>query len=82
MRKPLSAFLVPLYVLCVLSLSSLAARAQERDRGEGREHEHPNGIVQDWSNHHAVYPRVGPIHSLIAVQRDPRNEDLQFVRRH
>jgi len=34
--------------------------------------EHPNGIVQDWSNNHAVYPRVGPIQSLIAVQRDPR----------
>jgi hypothetical protein len=71
-RKPLSALFVPFYVLCVLSLSSLAARAQERGRGEGREQEHPNGIVQDWSNHHAVYPRVGPIQSLIAVQHDPR----------
>jgi hypothetical protein len=34
--------------------------------------EHPNGIVQDWSHHHTVYPRVGPIQSLIALQHDPR----------
>ena len=34
--------------------------------------EHPNGIVQDWSHHHTLYPTVGPIQSLIALQHDPR----------
>lgn len=34
--------------------------------------EHANGIVQDWSTQHAVFPSVGPINSLIALQQDPR----------
>ena len=34
--------------------------------------EHPNGIVQDWSHRHAVYPRFGPLQTLIALQNDPR----------
>ena len=34
--------------------------------------EHQNGIVQDWSMHQTVYPLVGPIDSLIALQHDPR----------
>jgi hypothetical protein len=67
---------VALSVLCLLGIFSLAARAQERDRHDGRdngrEQQNPNGIVEDWSHHHAVYPRVGPIQSLIAVQHDPR----------
>jgi hypothetical protein len=75
-RKTPSAFLVALSVLCLLGIFSLAARAQDRDRDDGRENgreqEHPNGIIEDWSHHHAVYPRVGPIQSLIAVQHDPR----------
>ena len=34
--------------------------------------EHANGIVQDWSTSHLVYPRIGEINSLIALQHDPR----------
>jgi hypothetical protein len=34
--------------------------------------EHPNGLVQDWTNHHVVYPRFGPAQTLIALQHDPR----------
>jgi hypothetical protein len=67
-RKAPSAFCMVLSVLCLLSISSLAAHAQERDR----DREHPNGIVQDWSQRHAVFPRSGSIQSLIAVQNDPR----------
>jgi hypothetical protein len=57
----------------------LTAYGQDRDRrervGDGRADqriEHPNGIVQDWSHRHVLYPRVGPIRNLIAVQNDPR----------
>ena len=28
--------------------------------------------MQDWSTSHLVYPRIGEIHSLIALQHDPR----------
>jgi hypothetical protein len=38
----------------------------------GQPMEHSNGIVQDWSMSHLLYPRIGEIHSLIAVQHDPR----------
>jgi hypothetical protein len=34
--------------------------------------EHSNGIVMDWSTSHTLFPRVGEIHSLVAVQHDPR----------
>jgi len=34
--------------------------------------EHPNGIVQDWSNRHVIYPRFGAIQTMIALQKDPR----------
>jgi hypothetical protein len=33
---------------------------------------HPTGIAQDWSNQYVVYPRVGPMETLIALQHDPR----------
>jgi hypothetical protein len=58
--------------LCALSLFGLQANGQERGRGFEREQVHPNGIVQDWSNHHSLYPRVGSLKALIAVQHDPR----------
>lgn len=31
-----------------------------------------NGAVQDWSTHQVVYPQVGPVQTLIALQKDPR----------
>jgi hypothetical protein len=34
--------------------------------------EHQNGIMQDWSMHQTVYPLVGPIDRLTALQHDPR----------
>jgi hypothetical protein len=82
-RKPLSASRVALLALGVLSLLGSAAYGQDRDRSddgrrdndrrdEVRGDEHPNGIVQDWSHRHLVYPRVGPIHNLIAIQHDQR----------
>ena len=76
MRKIFSAFNVALSVLCVLSLFGLPAHGQDRDGDRDNDkHEtaaHPNGIVQDWSRRHVVYPRFGPIQSLIEAQRDPR----------
>jgi hypothetical protein len=82
-RKPLSASRVALLALGVLSLFGSAAYGQDRDRrddgrrDEGRRDEvrgdeHPDGIVQDWSHRHLVYPRVGPMHNLIAIQHDQR----------
>jgi hypothetical protein len=72
-RKPLSASRVALLALGVLSLFGSAAYGQDRDRrDEGRRDEHPNGIVQDWSHRHVLYPRVGPIRNLIAIQHDQR----------
>lgn len=67
-RKSLSTFRLAAYALCMLSLFGLRAYGQEKDHTYG----HPNGSVHDWSRRHVVYPRVGPIHSLIAVQHDRR----------
>ncbi|HEY6290992.1 MAG TPA: hypothetical protein VI455_05440, partial [Terriglobia bacterium] len=33
---------------------------------------HADGIVQDWSTAHALYPSVGPIRSMVALQSDFR----------
>jgi hypothetical protein len=74
--KKVSPFRLALCALCALSLFSLRAYGQERDRDRNSDRdttvEHPNGIVQDWSRHHIVVPRIGSIPSLIAVQNDPR----------
>ena len=74
MRKIFSAFYVALSALCVFCLFALSAHGQDRDgdREKVEAAAHPNGIVQDWSHRHVVFPRVGPIEGLIAVQRDPR----------
>ena len=49
-------------------------RGRDNDRNNGTEKPvvHQNGVVQDWSHRHVVYPRVGEIQSLIAVQNEPR----------
>ena len=52
----------------MLGLLGLPSYGQDREKTN----EHPNGIVHDWSHRHVVYPRWGEIHSLIAVQNDPR----------
>jgi len=82
-RKPLSASRVALLAIGVLCLFGSAAYGQDRDRRDDgrrdedrrddvRKDEHPNGIVQDWSHRHVVYPRFGPVHNLIAIQHDER----------
>jgi hypothetical protein len=75
-RKTPSAFSVVLSALCMLCLFGLPAHGQgrdeDRDNDKGETTAHPNGIVQDWSRRHVVYPRFGPLQSLIAVQNDPR----------
>ena len=49
---------------------------QVQERGlehvNGQPQARPNGVVHDWSRRYAVYPRVGPMNSLIALQHDPR----------
>jgi hypothetical protein len=79
-RKILSAFNVALSMLCVLSLFGLPAHGQDRDRDRDGDRDNEkgettapaNGIVQDWSGRHALYPRFGPLQGLIDAQRDPR----------
>jgi hypothetical protein len=69
-RKTFSAFHFALFAFFVLSLFGSPAYGQRKDKNETIEH--PNGLVQDWSHHHAVYPRVGPLQSLLVVQNNPR----------
>jgi hypothetical protein len=69
-RKIFTPFRFALCAFCLLSLIGLRAYGQAPDKKQTNEH--PNGIVQDWSRRHAVYPRIGPIQSLIAVEHDPR----------
>jgi len=87
-RKKNSALHFALAAFCALSLLGLPAFGNAQDKDDQKddhetiEHpqtadqseatEHPNGLIQDWSHHHAVYPRVGPIQNLIKVQDDPR----------
>jgi hypothetical protein len=54
--------------LGLLGASGLPAFAQQHQE----KHEHHNGLIQDWSRRHVVFPRVGPVHSLVAASRDPR----------
>ena len=69
-RKTFSAFHFALFAFFVLSLFGSPAYGQRKNKNETIQH--PDGLVQDWSHHHAVYPRVGPIQSLIAAQNNPR----------
>ena len=82
MRKTFSASLLPLCFLCVLGLFGCSSNGQSLITDLPGEQaaaqpatqptEHANGIVQDWSTSHMVYPRIGEINALIAVQHDPR----------
>jgi hypothetical protein len=81
-RKTFSASPLPLCFLCVLGLFGCSSNGQSLITDLPGEQaaaqpatqptEHANGIVQDWSMSHVVYPRIGEIHSLIALQHDPR----------
>jgi hypothetical protein len=68
MRKQFPAFYVTLSILCLLSLFDSPAYGQRRHETKARH----NGLVQDWSRRQVVFPRVGPVHSLMAAGRDPR----------
>ena len=82
MRKTFSASLLPVCFLCVLGLIGCSSNGQSLIANLPGEQaaaqpatqptEHANGIVQDWSMRHVVYPRIGEINSLIALQHDPR----------
>lgn len=68
MRKEFPFLRLTVYVLCAFSFLAVRANGQGKEEPKS----HPNGIVQDWSRRYAVYPRVGPLHSLISMQNDPR----------
>ena len=82
MRKTFSASLLPLCFLCVVGLFGCSSNGQSLITNLPGEQaaaqpatqptEHANGIVQDWSTSHLVYPRIGEINSLIALQHDSR----------
>jgi hypothetical protein len=76
--KTFSASPVPLCFLCVFGLFGCSSNGQSLitnlpgEQPAAQPTEHANGIVQDWSMHHLVYPQIGEINSLIALQNDPR----------
>ena len=74
MRNELSPFRFAICTVFFLGLFTLQAYAQEQDHAQDADHQkdYPNGIFQDWSRRHVVYPRFGPIESLIKLQHDPR----------
>ncbi len=72
MRKTFPAVCFAVSVLCALTLFVSRAYGQNQDQDKDQKKDHPNGIVQDWSRRHVVYPRFGPIQSMIALQNDPR----------
>jgi hypothetical protein len=60
-------------MICLFGLPAHGqGKDEDRDNDKGETTAHPNGIVQDWSRRHVIYPRFGPLQSLIAVQNDPR----------
>jgi hypothetical protein len=81
-QKAFSASLLPLCFLCVLGLFGCSSNGQSLITNLPGEQpaaqpatqptEHANGIVQDWSMRYLVYPQIGEINSLIALQNDPR----------
>jgi len=58
-------------MLCLFGLP-FYGQDRETERDNETTTEHPNGLTQDWSHGHAVYPRVGPLQSLLAVQHNQR----------
>ena len=82
MRKTFSVSLLPVCLVCVVGLIGCSSNGQSLIANLPGEQaaaqpatqptEHANGIVQDWSMRHVVYPRIGEINSLIALQHDPR----------
>jgi len=81
-RKTLSASHLALCGLCVLGLFGCSSSGQllttdlsgqqAAAQPPATPTEHSNGIVMDWSTSHVVFPRVGEINALVAVQHDPR----------
>jgi hypothetical protein len=69
-RKTFPAICFAVSVLFALNLFGPRAYGQDQDNHQKKDH--PNGIVQDWSRRHVLYPRFGPIQSMIALQNDPR----------
>jgi hypothetical protein len=67
-----SAIRAVICTLAILVFVVLPVWGQNGYRGKEPSKNHRNGIVQDWSRHHVVYPRTGSLRSLIAVQNDPR----------
>lgn len=68
MRKLFPLFRFAAWTICALSLFGLSAYGQDKNETKS----HQNGVVQDWTRRHLLYPRVGALKSLIALQSDPR----------
>jgi hypothetical protein len=65
-RKIFSAYL--LSAICVFGFLGSAAYGQKKNTTPA----HPNGLVQDWSWHHLLFPQIGPQKALLALQHDQR----------
>ncbi len=73
MRNTFSAFCLALFALCVLSLSGSPAYGQVKTYTKFQKPAAVRqGMVQDWSHRHVVYPRGGSLRTLMILQHDPR----------
>ncbi|MBZ5503547.1 MAG: hypothetical protein LAN59_15155, partial [Acidobacteriia bacterium] len=69
MRKIVSASRLAVFALCALSLAGWPAHGQGKIKKPALVRQ---GMVQDWSHRHVVYPRGGSLRTLMILQHDPR----------
>jgi len=74
-RTNVSPFRFVLCALVALSLWGAPAFSQHPEHGGDTEADHHVGhvgAIHDWTHDHTLYPRVGPMNRLIALQNDRR----------
>lgn len=89
MRKILSASPLALCVLGALALYGCSANGPAgltgslpADQAPAPQTQHANGVVEDWSTSHVIYPRVGSMSTMMALQSDVRaNQSWQLAAR-
>ena len=79
MRKLFSASPLALCVLGALALYGCSANGSSGLTADlpvtqtpAPQVQHANGVVEDWSTSHVIYPRVGNVNAMMALQSDVR----------